>query len=206
MDLKFLHITKCAGTTIENAAKKKGVNWGRFDKELLENTIVEAASKSFWHYPLHYFNQDFLSKNTFFTVVRNPYERVVSEVYCPHAGIKNNLVNFDTDKYNKFIQYNITKNHLTSNNHWEAQSNYVFDSHNTRHVKHVLKLENFPHNFNTLMRAFSIKVIVHEKQRDNKSPNKIFDASHFNSKTLELINKHYYKDFLNFEYDIIKSI
>ena len=30
-DLKFIHITKTAGTTIENLAKANNINWGRFD-------------------------------------------------------------------------------------------------------------------------------------------------------------------------------
>ena len=31
--LKFIHITKTAGTTIENLGLKKNIKWGRFHKE-----------------------------------------------------------------------------------------------------------------------------------------------------------------------------
>ena len=31
--LKFIHITKCAGTTIENIGKKNNILWGRFYTE-----------------------------------------------------------------------------------------------------------------------------------------------------------------------------
>lgn len=32
-ELKFIHITKCAGTTIENLGKKNNILWGKFHKE-----------------------------------------------------------------------------------------------------------------------------------------------------------------------------
>ena len=32
-ELKFTHITKCAGTFIEHLGNKNGINWGRFHSE-----------------------------------------------------------------------------------------------------------------------------------------------------------------------------
>lgn len=32
-ELKFIHITKCAGTSIEDLAKEKGIFWGRHHEE-----------------------------------------------------------------------------------------------------------------------------------------------------------------------------
>ena len=32
-ELKFIHITKCAGTSIENLGKKYGYNWGKYHYE-----------------------------------------------------------------------------------------------------------------------------------------------------------------------------
>ena len=40
--LKFIHITKTGGTTIEEIGKENNINWGRFHKEYKN-----------WHEPLN---------------------------------------------------------------------------------------------------------------------------------------------------------
>ena len=37
--LKLIHITKCAGTSIEDIGKENGLLWGRFDKEYNLNCV-----------------------------------------------------------------------------------------------------------------------------------------------------------------------
>ena len=75
-ELKFIHITKCAGTTIENIGKKNNILWGRFHKEygwhheIFPNKIPKLKLKYDW-----------------FVVVRNPYERLISEFYCKWGGV-----------------------------------------------------------------------------------------------------------------------
>jgi len=43
--LKFIHITKTGGTSIENTAREHLINWGRFDNEL------KFLGPTFWHMP-----------------------------------------------------------------------------------------------------------------------------------------------------------
>ena len=60
--LKFIHITKCAGTTIENLGKEKNILWGRFDKEYSSgfeywHNIFQNIDKKLWEYYLDTFQR-----------------------------------------------------------------------------------------------------------------------------------------------------
>ena len=86
--LRFVHVTKCAGTSIESIS---GGTWGRFDDDL-----KRAYSRTFppnvewWHVPPKYLGAEELARlsrhHDFFTVVRSPYDRVISEYYCQWGG------------------------------------------------------------------------------------------------------------------------
>ena len=97
MKLSFLHITKNAGTSLEELARKHNINWGRHDVELrclafsvppMREPIPLGCNvfNSFWHIPAIYFDpielKSFLKIHEFFMVIRNPYTRVLSEFHC----------------------------------------------------------------------------------------------------------------------------
>ena len=108
--LKFVHITKCAGVNIEDINTNQ--EWGRFDKE------IESMFKSvdyrlwpFWHVPFQYLKKEqldeMLEKYDLFTVVRNPYDRIISEYYCRWVGPGPNGVlkeSKNIDEFNRFIR------------------------------------------------------------------------------------------------------
>ena len=74
--LKFIHIPKTAGTSIENAGKKINIDWGRYHKEY----IPEKIAYHFHHHTiLSKLNPDIVNKYDWFMVVRNPYDRILSE-------------------------------------------------------------------------------------------------------------------------------
>ena len=66
--LKFIHITKCAGTSIEDIGKKNDICWGRYHKEY-----------NWWHEPFINLKKSLKKKYDWFVVVRNPYTRILSE-------------------------------------------------------------------------------------------------------------------------------
>ena len=95
--LEFLHIPKNAGTTIEAAAGKVGITWGVCHFKQMSYCPGFNATKvpknhneppePVWHYPIQYLNL-FTEENPYkgsgidlFTVVRNPYDRMISEYY-----------------------------------------------------------------------------------------------------------------------------
>ena len=78
-ELKFMHITKTGGTSIEAAGKRLNVSWGKF------HTFAEKAY-GLWHDLPTKRNPSLIRKYDWFTVVRNPFSRVVSEFWCPWGG------------------------------------------------------------------------------------------------------------------------
>lgn len=94
--LELLHITKTGGTTLEILAAAHNISWGachflsRVDDMPQGLRCPEPQLDSFdsglpgiplWHAPLRYLDEAhkrFLQNTSLFTVVRNPYTRVVS--------------------------------------------------------------------------------------------------------------------------------
>ena len=105
--LEFVHITKTGGTAIEKAAAQAGITWGVCHYETrrdtcfplrpdlgwpktfqLRSSIVPYPNfqGEYWHIPPHWFIQNPYSGSDAFVVVRNPYDRYISEFYCRYFG------------------------------------------------------------------------------------------------------------------------
>ena len=86
-ELKFIHITKCAGSFIEYLGKKNNIKWGKYHKEYKCPTLHHTAP---WHHPFSILNKDLKQKYEWFVIVRNPYDRILSEYYCKWGGVNRN--------------------------------------------------------------------------------------------------------------------
>jgi len=101
--LEFIHITKTGGSAIEAAAARHGVVWGvchftrqhgigpgcsrpDFGWPRSPPTVSKGFSGELWHTPPAWMNPNPYAGARTFTVVRNPYDRIISEYYCPHYG------------------------------------------------------------------------------------------------------------------------
>jgi hypothetical protein len=193
-DVKFIHITKTAGTTIENIGNKNNYKWGRFDADYLgkfKRNKFETCS--IWHVPLKYFEINPYEENILFTIVRNPYERCISEYYCPWSGNRNKKA--DVKKFNRWIRNKLTKENIVS-----FLPYYEYFSYNDKIIiDYVLRFENLQEEFNNLFN--DIKLDRH----DNKHlPFKKYNINNLEKETIKMINNKYQKDFLLFEYEMIK--
>lgn len=72
-DLLFCHIPKTGGTSIENAAKELGINWGKYERQ--NQYLVHGINK--WHTPQRL-------EGTVFCVIRNPLDRILSNFKHVH--------------------------------------------------------------------------------------------------------------------------
>lgn len=185
--LKFIHITKTAGTSIEDTAFKKGILWGRFDKEYGKR----------WHKPFPQISDKIKIKYDWFTVVRNPYDRILSEFYCKWTIPKNK--NCDKQKFNEIIRDNIlcriVKQHKLDF-HYTEQYRYI----DSRHKIHIIKYENLCSEFDSLMLLYGLDLKLNE--HTNISLKKRYSIIDFDQETISLINTVYQKDFEIFNYKI----
>ena len=183
-ELKFIHITKTGGTSIENIAKSHNILWGRFHKEY-----------GHWHEIFKQKSIIFKNKYDWFVVVRNPYERIVSEFYCKWGtNIKINKYHISKLEFNYFIQkYIIYRNRVGGYGHYIEQYKYIDDVSNIQ----ILKFENLKEEFNNLMNKYSLNMKL--TRHDNKGILK-FTIDSLSQESIKLINKVYEKDFKMFGY------
>ncbi len=192
--LKFSHITKTAGTSIESEGKKRGILWGRWDCEYG------------WHHGTLKSKLDLLvQKYDWFMVVRNPYTRIISEFHCKFGGMgaqPEKMLGFSKGDFNNYLIKKIeeikppNKYHLPAGHHYTPQHYYIHDTATLS----VLKFENLKPEFNTLMEKYKLSVSLNKHENSNP---KIFFISDINQKLRDLINKVYEKDFEHFNYDLI---
>ena len=183
--LKFIHITKCAGTSIEKAGHQNGLLWGKFHKEY-----------GFWHKTLLNVNKEIINKYDWFMVVRNPYDRILSEYYCKWGGIGKTQIIHTKIEMNKYLIDKINKRDI-SGKHYTEQYRYLYPNKKI----HILKFENLDEDFNNLMNLYNIKNII--LKNDNKSSDKTFSINDFSKELIVLINNVYKKDFKIFNYQKI---
>jgi hypothetical protein len=198
-ELKFIHIPRNAGSSIELLGKTKKILWGQFDEEL-ENNKTQLKI-SYWHTPLYeyepYFLLNYLNKYDLFAVVRNPYEKCISEYYFFKNWNKNPESEFELNNY---INNNlIDKNNIMNDGHFIPQYKYLFDKNMNLIVNNVLKFENLENDFDNLMKKYNYSNIKITNFKVNTS-NKTFTIDNLYKETIERINSYYHIDFIMFEY------
>jgi hypothetical protein len=139
--LEYIHITKTGGSAIEyEVSIQQNVTWGACHYLKFKNNGIACANPDLgifykynqsniplpskgimtklgepWHTPPHWLLINPFENDYTFTVVRNPYSRIVSQFYCKYKGYKGYKRNEgdknDATVMNKWIQdlMNITK-------------------------------------------------------------------------------------------------
>jgi hypothetical protein len=203
--LSFLHIPKTAGSSIEKMAAEQGLHWGRcFYKKCdygedfqLDPSINQSTAKwlsnlglkcnTWYHLPIQHLPQgvpnpyDEENKDVF-VVMRNPYDRIISDFYFVCGNTRN--CEKDKVKRSKRIQQPIFMNQwiqkrlgpLAKNcpellgkkvpssfsscyyqycGHYIPQSHYVYNDDHKKMVAHILHFESIQDELAGLMQAYS---------------------------------------------------
>ncbi len=196
-ELKFVHITKTSGTYIEELGIKHGLCWGKYDKYLEKRKIPKNSNPSYWHLPLQFFDSYPYQKHVkLFTIVRNPYDRIISECLCKWGGKFSKKMETKGD-LNLYIKQQINKKKTLdlSFHHFLQQHLYTHNEEGEKIVDYIIKFEEMD-KFNALMKDYSIDI---EYIFNNKKKSK-FDYKDISEDNIKLINEVYHLDFKYYNY------
>lgn len=222
--LKFIHISKTGGSSIESVGARNGHKWGKLDDVKFPDTY-----KIFWHTPIKLYDINPYEGYDLFTVVRNPYDRVLSEFHWIQLVYGLYIDAYTIDDFNRIVQTEIrdrydnifmedhidpaNKKCLPSGNdqslakscaipwgHYFSQWDYFTDKLGNRIIKHVLRFEKLQEEFNNLMIAYQYDDRITPDDKENSCVRK-FTIRDFYPETIRLINDVYHEDFVNFGYD-----
>lgn len=189
--LEFIHIPKNAGTTIENIANEKNIKWGRF-KPSHKNSVLNNNC-NYWHTPPKYFNNKSLyKKDKTFCVIRNPYDRMVSEYKYRNKKKKHTPEDLNKWLHEKLIPLNYMDGGM--NCHFIPQYEYIYDDNDKQVCDHILDFNNLSADFNNMTKKHSINLQLSKSRKDNKTANSV-SVKDLTNDTKELIKSVYYKDF-----------
>lgn len=188
-ELKFIHISKCAGTSIENLGKENNITWGKYDKKICGHHHIPLSNK-----PV-----ELKKKYDWFMVVRNPYNRLVSEFYCKWSSYRGDIDNCTTKQFNEFLKKKILDRGIKTRYHYLEQSKYL-----EKNIKiHIIKFENLEEEFNALMEKYDLDIKMERHDNASRNKKKNFSVESFTPEVIKLINKAYAKDFKKFGYEMI---
>jgi hypothetical protein len=187
-ELKFIHITKNAGTYIEDTAKKSNILFGKHHKEY--GNIKNGISP--WHHIFPNVNKNVKDKYDWFMVVRNPYDRILSEYYCQQSSLARKIT--DKKEMNNYLINKIKKRSKVGN-HYTEQYKYLDSNYNI----HIIKYEDMIPELSQLYKEYGLNIELIDK-KINSSNIKKFTIKDFNNELITLINSVYKEDFKIFGY------
>jgi hypothetical protein len=197
--LNFAHITKTGGTSIEDCARENGIMWGRFFKGLF-----------WWHDIPNNYDESIKYKYDWFSVVRNPFTRIVSEFnYYNESNVSEFLsfgCIFKKEDFNKVLCEQIEGkikwfSKYKRGHHWIPQSEYFKNDINIK----VIKFENLRQELESLTKEYNLSIRLDKfsnKSKDRKYKKaKLFSVKDLSDKSIETIVSVYGEDFEMFDYN-----
>jgi hypothetical protein len=155
-NLLFIHVPKTGGTSIETmlGALNSQCGYGIKNRKAMQHYL--------WNDFLKIFGQQRFNRYFKFSVVRNPYDRFLSEYYwTPIKGLGNKSKQ-SIDDFIKCVE-EIVKNRrfnaTVSHDHFIPQVEYIYDSEKNLKVNKLFKFENFNEVLDFLSKRYNIKKI-----------------------------------------------
>ena len=245
--LEFVHIPKTGGTAIESEAARHNVTWSICHFGIPQNILIISLNETvcpkdslkygwpgmkkysgcpWWHVPPQYF--ELYEVNPYagadlFCVVRNPYDRLISEYFYTGTYISklkaedvNDERNLNTwvainirELIQKMKRGDVSRNrtgngpYFRSAGHFIPQYDYVFQ-HRRRIIKHVLRFENLVEEFHALMELYRLPIRL-PQHRFRPSHKRTLTAYNLTKSNLELIERLYEDDFLEWGYQVLSE-
>lgn len=193
--LRFTHIPKTAGSSIYIKARENGIKWGPEDPELAN---IHFHHQLTGHNALQFMHEEklkkYIEKYRTFTVVRNPYHRMVSFMLWTDKGLKHKSAKYFSQRVEHHVRC-----YKGKNNHWAPQVIWVNDKQGNPIINHVLKFENLTSEFNALMQEYNIDIQLDKHLNQSSHVHTVRDLE---DSCIALINEVYAEDFKAFNYPI----
>ena len=185
----FIHIPKTAGTSIEKTLKDesciyKSNQWGSFNAPLNHLTLNQIISSKL---PPHINLKEYFK----FTFVRNPWDKVISECFCPHIQLIFKDCKTISEKIKKVCSLSATG----YGNHCRNQLAFVSAD---LPMDFIGKFENLQEDFNFVCHQLGIN--HQELPIKNKSNHKHY-TEYYNDETKDIIANTYAEDIEHFGYE-----
>lgn len=184
----FIHIPKCAGSTIEDALQDDSCI-------LRKNTWPNNLNVT---YPLNHLTLDDVEKSKIifphfskyysFTFTRNPFDRLVSEYFY----LKKRLKKLSKDIKKGLIFLSDKNETGISGNHCMQQYKFINDS-----INYIGRLENLQQDFDTICDEIGIPQI--DLPHKNKTKHKHY-TEYYDDETRAIVAERYAKDIEYFGY------
>jgi len=216
--LEFVHIPKTAGTSIEHAAAKAGIAWGvckfYLCPPLNESNITQEDTQEWacemkthpWHCPPRHLKHSkrMYERSNMFTVVRDPYERIISEYYYLNSFVP---TTHSRAKLNRWIirQLNmVNRTGVCGQGHCIPMHKYTHDLEGKQIINHIVRFERLDKELPVLLEQYGLSEITLGEKRERSStvPNR-FSRKHLAKETIRRINEWARKDFELFKYEMI---
>lgn len=194
----FLHIPKTGGTTVEECLKKvsRQTLYSDYTNSILPGPL---RNQSLQHLPYSVIKQYQTELNLridddlkIITIVRNPYNRIVSDLF---------FFKLIDSKYTMDMVEEVLNNYIPSNkfdNHNIPQYLFIVDNHDT-----VIKNINIMRNENLNEDLRNSNIIYDGIQHQVGSNSSDDYMTYLNRKSLDIINEVYHKDFELFGYTML---
>jgi len=201
---KFIHITKTGGTSIEEFGIQLNLRYGRFDS-------LFNKRFGYWHQPAYFISKRNRNRYNWFTVVRNPYNRIISEVNF--LILSGHLTMLDIKFMNIYLQnllesiYKEDKldieflesDKLMFKFHFVPQHYYTHVGDKMLNNLKILRFENLVKDVNDFFISIGVKETFDVHSQINEK--KVFKLEDISKQNIELINRIYDCDFKLFGYN-----
>ena len=206
----FISIVKTAGTTIRNIWKENHSASSKHTN-ILNKTANDRKARRYFQIDTKKIN---LKKYYIFTIVRNPYDRLVSLYLFSKRGGGGANGNFALDiNMQLTIRLSSFKDFIIDiKNKWDTCKNdldykpmidWIRDDDNNILTNKIVKFENLQEDMNEVFYKTGLTYIDFKDRHDYRSENRKNWSEYYDKELLDIVNKLYYEDFKIFNYKTI---
>ena len=189
--LKFIHIPKTGGTSIENFGFFHGFKWGKIDRNYY-NKFKTTSPGSIWHSTLPTLPDEFYEGYDKFCVVRNPYDRIVSGW---------NYINMYNIPFNNYLDFHQIAN---SYDYWHvfmSQTRHLISNNGKIHkMGYIGKFEDMENDLRHILYQIGFNNIIHTPFKKNSKSHNDYKTYYTHEEVLRKVNVLIKEDLENLDY------